>query len=49
MGQDWATLDTQERARALKVDWKVGEDLSPGFLAFRRLALEESTDAGSLC
>jgi hypothetical protein len=45
IGEDWATLDTQERARALKVDWKVGDDLSSGFLAFRRLALEESTDA----
>jgi hypothetical protein len=49
IGEDWATLDTQARARALKVDWKVGDDLSAGFLAFRRLALEESTDAGSLC
>jgi hypothetical protein len=45
IGEDWATLDTQERARALKVDWNVGDDLSSGFLAFRRLALEESTDA----
>jgi hypothetical protein len=43
IGEDWATLDTQERARALKVDWKVGDDLSAGFLAFRRLALAEST------
>jgi hypothetical protein len=49
IGEDWATLDTQERARALKVDWKVGDDLSSGFLAFRRLALEDSTGAGSLC
>jgi hypothetical protein len=49
IGEDWATLDTQKRARALKVDWKVGDDLSSGFLAFRRLALEESTGAGSLC
>jgi hypothetical protein len=49
IGEDWATRDTQERARALQVDWKVGDDLSSGFLAFRRLALEESTGAGSLC
>jgi hypothetical protein len=37
IGERWATLDTQERARALGVDWKVGADLSDGFLAFRRL------------
>jgi hypothetical protein len=49
IGEDWATRDTQERARALQVDWKVGDDLSSGLLAFRRLALEESTGAGSLC
>jgi hypothetical protein len=49
IGEDWATLDTQERARALQVAWKVGDDLSSGFLAFRRLPLEESTSAGSLC
>ena len=42
IGEDWATLDTQERARALKVDWKVGDDLSSGFLAFRRLALKRA-------
>jgi archaellum component FlaC len=38
IGENWATLDTHERAQALGVDWKVGADLSPGFLAFRRLA-----------
>jgi hypothetical protein len=43
IGEGWGTLDTQERARTLRVDWKIGEDLSSGFLAFRRLALEEST------
>jgi hypothetical protein len=37
IGESWATLDTRERARALGVDWKVGDDLSTGFLAFRRL------------
>jgi hypothetical protein len=37
IGDDWATLDTQERARVLGVDWKVGADLSEGFLALRRL------------
>ena len=49
IGEGWATRDTQERARTLQVDWKVGDDLSSGFLAFRRLALEESTGTGSLC
>jgi hypothetical protein len=38
IGESWATPDTHERARALGVEWKVGDDLSPGFLAFRRLA-----------
>jgi hypothetical protein len=37
IGESWATLDTRERARVLGVDWKVGDDLSTGFLAFRRL------------
>ena len=37
IGESWATLDNRERARALGVDWKVGDDLSTGFLAFRRL------------
>jgi hypothetical protein len=46
IGEDWATLDTQERARALHVDWKVGDDLSPGFLAFRRLAPEDGEGVG---
>jgi hypothetical protein len=49
IGEAWATLDTPERARALQVDWNVGDDLSPGFLACRRLAPEESKGAGSLC
>ena len=46
IGEDWATLDTQERARAFKVAWKVGNDLSPGFLAFRRLLSEDGEGAG---
>jgi hypothetical protein len=46
IGEDWATLDTQERARALKVDWKVGDDLSSGFLAFRLLAPEDGESPG---
>jgi multidrug efflux pump subunit AcrA (membrane-fusion protein) len=46
IGEDWATLDTQERARALQIAWKVGNDLSPGFLAFRRLAPEDGGGVG---
>ena len=46
IGEDWATRDTQERARALKVDWKVGDDLSSGFLAFRRLAPADGESPG---
>jgi hypothetical protein len=41
IGENWATLDTHEQAQALGVDWKVGADLSPGFLAFRRLAVPD--------
>jgi hypothetical protein len=41
IGESWATPDTHEHARALGVDWKVGDDLSPGFLAFRRLAVSD--------
>ena len=37
----WVTLNTHEQAQALGVDWKVGADLSPGFLAFRRLAVPD--------
>jgi hypothetical protein len=37
VGEEWATPDTRERARASGVEWKVGADLSEGFLAFRRL------------
>lgn len=37
IGERWATSDAQEQARARQVEWKVGSDLSEGFLAFRRL------------
>jgi len=46
IGEGWATLDSQERARALQVDWKVGDDLSPGFLAFRRLTSVDGESPG---
>jgi hypothetical protein len=41
IGEEWATPDTRERARASGVAWKVGADLSEGFLAFRRLPGKE--------
>jgi hypothetical protein len=41
IGESWATLDTRERAHTAGVAWKVGADLSEGFLAFRRLASED--------
>ena len=37
IGEDWATWEAQHRARASRVEWKVGAELSEGFLAFRRL------------
>jgi len=46
IGESWATLDTRERAHTLGVDWKVGADLSEGFLAFRRLAPEDRDSPG---
>ncbi len=37
IGEDWAVSDAQDRALARQVEWKVGSDLSEGFLTFRRL------------
>jgi hypothetical protein len=45
IGDAWATLDTQERARALGVEWKMGDDLSEGFMTLRRLAAEHGEEA----
>jgi hypothetical protein len=45
VGEEWAAPDTRERARALGVEWKVGADLSPGFLAFRQFPSEEADRA----
>jgi hypothetical protein len=36
IGDDWATPESHDRARAQQVEWKVGSNLSEGFLAFRR-------------
>jgi hypothetical protein len=38
IGEQWATSDSRDRALAREVEWKVGSDLSEGFLAFRRLS-----------
>jgi hypothetical protein len=36
IGEQWATPEAREQAQARQVEWKVGADLSEGFLAFRR-------------
>jgi hypothetical protein len=38
VGDQWATSDTARRAESVQVEWKVGADLSAGFLALRRQA-----------
>ena len=38
IGEEVAGLDTEERAQARAVEWKVGSSLSAGLLAFRPLA-----------
>jgi len=39
IGEEWAGPDTEERAQARGVEWKIGSSLSAGFLAYRRLAV----------
>jgi hypothetical protein len=36
IGDAWATPDSRDRALARHVEWKVGSDLSEGFVALRR-------------
>jgi hypothetical protein len=36
IGEDWAVWEARDRALTVGVEWKVGPDLSAGFLAFRR-------------
>lgn len=36
IGRDWAATDARFEAKLHDVEWKVGSDLSDGFLAFRR-------------
>jgi chaperonin cofactor prefoldin len=38
VGEEWAVLDTRHQAEVRGIDWKVGDDLSEGLLAFRQLA-----------
>jgi hypothetical protein len=37
IGDDWATLDSRDRALVRQVEWKVGADLSEGFVAIRQV------------
>jgi hypothetical protein len=36
IGEQWATAEAREQAQARRIDWKVDDDISEGFLAFRR-------------
>ncbi len=36
LGEHWATEDTRAEAEEQQVEWKVGSELSPGFISFRR-------------
>jgi predicted nucleic acid-binding Zn-ribbon protein len=36
IGEQWATDETREEAQSRQVEWKVGSDLSAGFLTFRQ-------------
>ena len=45
IGEDWATPESQERALARHVAWKVGSDLSEDFLTFRRVSSEAPGEA----
>jgi hypothetical protein len=46
IGESWATLDSRERAHTAGIAWKVGADLSEGFLALRRLAPADGAGPG---
>ncbi len=37
IGNVWASPEVQAHAAAYRLEWKVGDDLSDGFIAFRRL------------
>ncbi|MFQ5343672.1 MAG: hypothetical protein ACE5F6_19190 [Anaerolineae bacterium] len=44
IGEEWVGPDVRPQAEARSVQWKVGDDLSDGLLAFRRLS---AVDVGS--
>jgi hypothetical protein len=37
LGRGWASVEARVEALTRRVEWKVGSDLSEGFLAFRRV------------
>jgi hypothetical protein len=37
IGEAWATADSRDRALARQVEWKVGADLSEGFVSLRQV------------
>jgi hypothetical protein len=37
LGRGWASVESRVEALARHVEWKVGADLSEGFLTFRRV------------
>jgi hypothetical protein len=37
LGRGWASVDARVEALSRQIEWKVGVDLSEGFLTFRRL------------
>jgi hypothetical protein len=36
IGEQWATAEAREQAQARRIDWKVDDDISEGFLTFRQ-------------
>lgn len=36
IGRDWTSDDAEDAARARSIEWRIGEDTSPGYLDFRR-------------
>ncbi|MGC9084449.1 MAG: hypothetical protein ACP5ME_14905, partial [Anaerolineae bacterium] len=40
IGEEWVSPMVREQARDVGVDWKVGDDCSEGWIAFRRMAAE---------
>jgi hypothetical protein len=36
IGEHWATAEARDEAQSHQVEWKIGSDLSAGFLTFRK-------------